>query len=169
MDALINLPEYKNEASGTIWRTCRLCGAADTKVCIMFSSGSVEPQVDETLTGATSGYTAVVEGVELDSGTWAGGDAAGQVMCSAPSDYDFDTKRWGSEDENINGSVGGNNIMTVDGYGYIKRFGRYYSEDQMTQGDDGFWYCNAHASFRFDPRDKRDEEIDIDDDNRNEA
>lgn len=45
---------------------------------IPFSSGgTTEIVAGNTITGATSGATAVVESVLLYSGTWAGGDAAG--------------------------------------------------------------------------------------------
>jgi len=45
---------------------------------IPFSSGGVnEIEVGDLITGATSGATARVKQVEVYSGTWAGGDAAG--------------------------------------------------------------------------------------------
>lgn len=48
---------------------------------IEFNSGSVEPSVGDTLTGAISGATGVFVGTldPLTSGTWAGGDAVGTL------------------------------------------------------------------------------------------
>lgn len=45
----------------------------------LFDTGSTEIEVDDTLTGATSGATGVVTAVDLSSGSWVGGDAAGRV------------------------------------------------------------------------------------------
>jgi len=46
---------------------------------IHFSSGSIEPVRGDTLSGQTSGETVVVYRVELTSGAWADGDAAGVI------------------------------------------------------------------------------------------
>lgn len=43
------------------------------------SGGTYEVVAGNTITGATSGATAVVQTVELDSGTWAGGNAVGSL------------------------------------------------------------------------------------------
>jgi hypothetical protein len=47
---------------------------------LRFSSGSTEPAQGETLTGATSTETCIVYRVELQSGEWADGDAAGRIF-----------------------------------------------------------------------------------------
>lgn len=47
---------------------------------IAFTSGSVEIEAGDTLKGITSGAYATVKQVILDSGTWAGGDAAGWIV-----------------------------------------------------------------------------------------
>lgn len=44
-----------------------------------FDTGAKEIHVGQTIKGATSGATAVVTTVEVQSGTWAGGDAAGNL------------------------------------------------------------------------------------------
>lgn len=43
------------------------------------SGGTYQILAGNTITGATSGATAYVEAVSLDTGTWAGGDAAGTL------------------------------------------------------------------------------------------
>lgn len=50
---------------------------ADWQVVPFTSGGTHEVLVADTLTGATSSATCVVVLIELTSGTWAGGDAAG--------------------------------------------------------------------------------------------
>ena len=50
-----------------------------------FTSGSTEPTLGQELVGATSTNNAWVFRVELQSGSWAGGDAAGIIYC-----YDLD-------------------------------------------------------------------------------
>lgn len=51
-------------------------------VSIAFTSGgTTEITAGQTITGATSGATAVVDSVILGSGSWAGGDAAGFFIC----------------------------------------------------------------------------------------
>jgi hypothetical protein len=53
---------------------------------IEFTSGGVHQIIaTDTLTGATSGATMVVQSVFLDSGTWAGGDAAGYLFVNTIS------------------------------------------------------------------------------------
>jgi hypothetical protein len=71
-----------------------------------FDSGSEEPSVGDTISGATSGSTAVVHRVLLLSGTWAGGDATGIIYIltesapfnvATPENIDNDT----STDTNV--------------------------------------------------------------------
>jgi len=72
-----------------------------------FDSGSVEPQADETLRGATSGSLAKVVSVTKSGGTWGGGDAEGSISLTECEGRFHD-------DENIDGMVGGANILTVN-------------------------------------------------------
>lgn len=73
-----------------------------------FDSGSVVPVVGETLTGATSGTTGKVMWVDVTGGTWGGGDAVGTVYLGECSTDCF------NDNENVNGSAGGGNILTVN-------------------------------------------------------
>lgn len=72
-----------------------------------YDSGSVAPVVGETLTGATSGAVGKVISYTLTGGTWGGGNAAGAITLGACNGRFNDN-------ENINGSVGGANILTVN-------------------------------------------------------
>lgn len=51
----------------------------DCKALAFESGGTTEIVAGNTIEGATSGATAVVVAVDLDSGTWAGGDAVGTL------------------------------------------------------------------------------------------
>jgi len=79
-------------------------GAAGT---MNFDSGSIEPQVGEILTGATSGATAVVFLVTKTGGIWGDGDASGYITL-------LDCNECFNNNEDIDGNEGGANILTVD-------------------------------------------------------
>lgn len=49
------------------------------------SGGTYVPRPDETVTGVTSGETAIVVSVLLSSGAWADGDAAGTILYKSAS------------------------------------------------------------------------------------
>jgi len=70
------------------------------------SGGTAIPLVGETLTGATSTFTAIVVGFFLTSGSWGAGTAAGTLFVEQTSGA-F------TPGENLNGSVGGANILTL--------------------------------------------------------
>jgi len=63
-----------NDATGTIY----LSLTGDAMMSLRFTSGGTTAiVVGNTITGETGGATAVVVAIDLDSGSWAGGDAAG--------------------------------------------------------------------------------------------
>lgn len=70
------------------------CAAANDWTKLAFDAGVTEINVGDTVTGATSGATGLVVGVQLNSGSWAGSDAAGYLYLSTVTD-DFDN------DENL--------------------------------------------------------------------
>ena len=75
---------------------------------VAFTSGSVRPRKGDTISGATSGSTAVVIGCLLSSGTWAGGDAAGTIWVEQASGA--------FQSENLdNDTTGGTNFATIAG------------------------------------------------------
>ena len=63
---------YKSAASG--WSLCALGIELD------FITGTTEIAEGVTVTGGTSGFSGVVKRVRLESGTWAGGTAAGGLI-----------------------------------------------------------------------------------------
>jgi len=102
-----------------------------------FDSGSVEPQVGETLTGATSGAVGKVISVTVTGGTWGGGDAEGSIELGAVTGTFQDN-------ENVDGSVGGANMLTVDG---DKTIG--VANDPMNNDDTADW-STVDCNLNFD-------------------
>jgi hypothetical protein len=135
-------------------RWCVLCGKAYTRYELDFYSGSVEPVEGETLTGATSAETGIIEDVNLVGGSYAGGDAHGTIVFTAASgSSDFEV------DELINGSSGGDNIMTVR-CSTQRRHGRLYPTRALILRE-GRYYCKPHYRYRFRPRDRDKQKIQI--------
>lgn len=158
-------PHPRKELTGDKWRSCVLCGNYYKRVELRFDSGSTLPVTDEVLTGATSADTMIVTAVRLVSGTWVGGDAVGIVEGKSMTGRDFDSRSFFQDNENINGSTGGANILTANGTGSEKIYGRLYPELQMILFR-GKWYCNKHYSFRWKHRLIDEEHLDIRDDER---
>lgn len=85
----------------------RLISTTTSGQTVAFTSGGTyEIRPGDTVTGATSAKTAVVLGVRLTSGTFAGGDAAGTLFLRSPSGA--------FQSENLD--VGANtNVATIGG------------------------------------------------------
>jgi len=159
---MLKIPEGVNLASGKKWYTCRLCGSAYDEVDLPYKLGTTTPIVGQTITGATSGATAVVNNIKLVSGSWAGGTAAGTIRGTSPSAFDFDTGHWGTEDEVVTSSTGS---FTLDGYGHKKSYGRYYPEGEVIERD-GSYFCLAHYAARYNFKDKDETDATIDEGDR---
>jgi hypothetical protein len=130
------------------WRACRLCIAKWKTAELKFDSGSTVPVVGETLTGATSSDTGVVIEIEtLLSGTWAGGDAAGYLTMDTISQDDSEQLSIFTDNENINGSTGGSNILTADGQGNVKIWALMYPK-RLTVKYEGQYLCVWHYHYR---------------------
>lgn len=136
------------DVAGAKWDECCLCGTKRIKVLVHFDSGSVAPTVDETITGATSTDTCVVEGYTLISGTFAGGDAVGVIEGKTPTGYNNIDLEIFTNDENLNGSVAGLNFATVNGIGAVQISGRLIPDSDMVVYK-GKKYCAAHFKFKF--------------------
>ena len=78
-----------------------------TVLKVAFTSGSEEPSVDDVVVGATGEATGIVDYVGLDTGTFAGGDAAGTLY--------IHTQTGTFEAENLNISGGTENVMSIGG------------------------------------------------------
>jgi len=97
------------------------------------SGGTTEIVDDDTISGATSGATALVIDVVLDSGTWAGGDAAGTLWIKQ--------QRGVFEAENLNVGASSNvatiavNSVNPPLNTRISMIGRIIRETDNTRGD----------------------------------
>jgi len=138
---------FQDKIRGEKMHTCYTCGRKYTRAEIKFDSGSVEPEEDEVLTGATSEATGVVELVTLVSGSWAGGDAAGFVELSSVTGIDEGDVF--EDDEAVGGSVGGADILTIDGYGTEKSYGTMYPLSYLVKYK-GKYYCKEHYRAHLD-------------------
>jgi len=132
---------HKSSASG--WASVAL-----GKELSFTSGGTTEIQVGNTITGATSGATAVIAGVGLQSGSWGAGTAAGIVTFASQ------TGTFQAEDLNIGASL---NVATISGdstaitllpggrYEFLNHnFGGAYNTTKM-YGCDG-----VNKAFEFD-------------------
>jgi hypothetical protein len=131
---------------GDKWFECCMCGTKRIKFLVHFDSGSVAPTVGETITGATSGDTGVVEGHTVISGTVAGGDAVGVIEGNTPTGHDDINLELFQNDENLNGSVSGDNFATVNGIGAVQISGRLSPGIVEYQGK---YYCRPHFLMKF--------------------
>lgn len=74
-----------------------------------FTSGSEKPDINDEISGATSGTTAYVALTTVSSGTWAGGDAAGTIYVHTIVGAGFHSS--GAEAVDITG--GNSDVMTT--------------------------------------------------------
>jgi len=83
-----------------------LVNMTSTRLTLAFTSGSRQPRLGQTITGVTSGATAVLETINLSTGSWGGGNAAGTFSIRLP---------WGEfESETLN-NEGGETIALTPG------------------------------------------------------
>ena len=136
------------DVAGAKWDECVLCGTKRIKVLVHFDSGSAVPIVGETITGATSGDTFVVEGYTIVSGAIGTGDAAGVIQGKTPTGYDSINLEIFQNDENLNSTTPGNNFATVNGIGAVQISGRLIPDSDMVVYK-GKKYCKAHFRFMF--------------------
>ena len=132
--------------SGEKWHECVLCGTKRIKFLVHFDSGSVAPTVGETITGATSGDTGVVEGHTIISGTVAGGDAVGVIEGNTPTGYDDNNLEVFQNDEALNGSTSGADFATVNGIGAVQISARLSADTIEYRGKR---YCRPHFLYKF--------------------
>jgi len=135
-----------SENSG--WHSCRVCGTQQFKGILYFDSGSKEPAVGETVTGATSADTGVIEAVYLRTGTYAGGDAAGCLEFSSVAGYERDTYTMFQDNEALNGPTSGDDFATANGAGSVVINGVLYPEKDLVEYL-GQWYCKPHFEWKY--------------------
>jgi len=149
----LNLDIKETDAKGEKWHDAPWTGKFVKKYQMHFKSGSTKPQVGETLTGASSGTTAKVASVSVCSGSWSGGDAAGTITFTSAGSDEFESG------EQINGSVGGNNMLTCVSSVYAG-YGLLHPMSNMTKRD-GKWWTSELYNWYYRKRDESDMDIDI--------
>jgi len=133
---------------GEKWYECHLCGAKRIRVLVHFDTGSVTPTEGETITGATSGDTMVLENYVLIGGTFAGGDAYGIFEGTSPTGYDDNNLEIFTDNEALNGSTSGADFATANHKGAVSISGRLVPESQIIEYA-GRFYCREHFAWKF--------------------
>jgi hypothetical protein len=154
----------RNTDLGQRWYPCVVCGTDHQTIELQYITGSTEPSVDDVLAGATSGHGGIVVSVDLWSGTWAGGDAAGLIELSSPvglSSQTADSNPFTAFtlSENIdNSTTEDTSVMAchATNYGQGKQYGRFHPENSIIRYR-GKNYCPWHFNYRFE-REWREEE-----------
>ena len=146
------------------YRECSVCGFNQYWATLDFTSGSVAPTVGETLTGAVSGNTGVVLEVALYTGTYAVGDATGRILLDTIAGWDRLQMSVFTALEEVNGSVGGAGMATVDN-GTVKVNNRLSPEGETVLLD-GVRYCRVHFDLRFPKKYLAEAEVDYDESDR---
>lgn len=106
------------------------------------SGGTYEVKVGDTVTGATSGATGVVNAIDLTSGAWAGGDATGTFTIRWTSDPTRFSAGPGFEDLNVGTNL---NVATTTsqettiGFSYL---GSDVSKIRLATTSDSVWVVN---------------------------
>jgi hypothetical protein len=159
MLVLKDRPDFR-QGQGDKYFPCHICGPEKTWAVVHFDSGSVAPTVGETVTGATTADTGVIDTVTLSSGSYAGGDAVGVIVLSSVTGYSRDTSLVFQDNEALTGSTSGADFATVNGVTGVTRNGRLYPE-WATVEYDGRRYCNAHFPWRYRREWEDDSKIDI--------
>jgi hypothetical protein len=142
-------PNEFARSQGDKWFECKLCGKVYLYVVLQFKNCSVAPQVDEILTGATTGCTGRVNRISLISGAYATGDAIGLVELNSPTGYVWPNDICFDKDENVSGDLGSVFVAAQDGL--LKRSGRLYRLGD-TIVKDGDRYCIDHYKIHWGKR-----------------
>jgi len=115
--------------------------------------GTYEPQVGDTIEGETGGATGYIEAIQVDSGSWAGGDAAGSFTLRRLSGtFQAETLKVGANLDiaTIAGPPSGEKAVTTltsdlaDGVRYIEGGPTDYPEE-----DDTLTGCSAFFQVNY--------------------
>lgn len=134
---------------GDKWFECKLCGKVYLFVELRFKNGTVAPEIDEILTGGTTGCTGRVNKISLVSGSWAGGTASGYVLLNSPTGYIWPNDICFDKNEAVSGSVAA--AFTAAEDGLLKRSGRLWKLGD-TIVKDGDRYCIEHYKIHWSKR-----------------
>jgi len=100
------------------------------------SGGTTEITVDATITGGTGGATATVVAVDLDSGSWAGGDAVGTLWINQQvGDFEAEDLDVGASSNLATIATDSINPPITQNVSFVGRLNR---EANITRGDEIF-------------------------------
>ena len=136
--------------------SCVLCEPWHTYYEIRFDAATAAPTVGETITGVTSGDTGVVVSVALESGSYAGSDAAGTIELSGVTGSALSLAF--EDDEALTG--GTSFVGVANGQAIEKVYGLRYAEGDTAERD-GRRFCQFHYSLRFRKRDDDENKVDV--------
>lgn len=129
---------YKSTASG--WSLVAL-----GRELAFTSGGTFEIEEGDTITGATSGATAVITRVMLQSGTWAAGTAAGKlIFASQTGTFQSENLNVGL-DLNVATIAGNSSAITLSVGGRFSFDYHSFEDDKRIYGADG-----VNRGFEFD-------------------
>lgn len=94
---------YKSTSSG--WSEITL-----NRQLAFTSGGTTELAEGDTITGLTSGCTAVIKRIQVTSGTWAGGDAAGWITLASQSTT-FQAENIGNDGASDHATIAGDSAV----------------------------------------------------------
>jgi hypothetical protein len=106
----------------------------------------VAPTTGETITGATSADTCVVEGYTLISGAFADGDAAGIIEGKTPVGYDSVLLEIFQDNEVLTGSSTFAGVANK--VGAVQISGRLIPDSELVEYN-GKKYCRPHFLFKY--------------------
>lgn len=130
---------------GTGWDYCHMCGKPEFQALIYFKDANAEPVAGETITGATSGASGVVEDYELLEGAWDG-TGQGYIYLSSPQGYNRRLLSVFEDGESLNGSVSGSGFAVADGDGSLLVNGLFYPLEDLCEHE-GKRYCPKHITL----------------------
>lgn len=141
---------FRNNAGGTAAALYKSSTGGWTSVALgrelAFTSGGTTEIIEgNTITGATSGATAVVTRVALESGSWAAGDAAGKfVFASQTGTFQAENIDVGAS-TNLATIAGDSSAITLQPNGRYEFITQDFGEGERVYGCDG-----ANRGFEFD-------------------
>ena len=145
---------------GEKWYECVLCGPKRVTAIVEIDRAIGGPTVGETITGATSGHTGIVEKVypmltvphrygESAYGTYSyGGCERKKVILSSATGHDDINLEIFQNGEYLNGTISGVSFSVVNGLGSIQISGRLVPDSNIIEYH-GKHYCRAHFLFLF--------------------
>lgn len=141
---------FRNNAGGTAAVMFKETSAGWTSVDLGYelsftSGGTYAPEEGDTITGATSGATAVITRVVLESGSFEGGDAAGRfIFASQAGTFQSESLDIGANTD-IATIAGDSSAITLNPSGSF-----YFVTADFGQGERAYGCDGANRGFEFD-------------------